>query len=293
MEKTKPMEITHSYEGLGIEYVKAREGIPGFARFMVSKIGPGTAEVNLPFTIVELGVGSGQQTRFVELELKNIGLFQYRIFAYDKSYQLKEGEKPGQLNILKERITRGDLSDRVIPCHLDFDGNVVPLESESVYFSYMAHVFHHLKNKQDVLNEIARVTIKEGMHFILGVTIEDLENHPLNSFFPMKYEYDSKRYPTRSQLRQMFESAGFYYEKPFPLGKNYERPIDRAFLASIENTTLDSVLRMIKDNDPLAFQEGVSRVRKEVELAEKSGKYKTYFTDIAQVFWGEKSKPAG
>jgi hypothetical protein len=63
----------------------------------------------------------------------------------------------------------------------------------------------------------------------------------------MKYEYDSKRYPTRSRLKHMFESSGFTYEKPFSMEKTYERLIDRAFLTSVENTTLDSVLCMIKD----------------------------------------------
>jgi hypothetical protein len=105
----------------------------------------------------------------------------------------------------------------------------------------------------------------------------------------MKYEYDSLRYPTRSQLKQIFESVGFSYKQPFSMGKNYERPIDRTFLASIENTTMDSVLRMIKDNDTQGFQEGVRRVKKEVEKAEKSGNYRTYFTDIAKVFWGKKN----
>ena len=90
-------------------------------------------------------------------------------------------------------------------------------------------------------------------------------------------------------MKRMFASAGFTYEQPFPMGRNYERPIDRAFLASIENTTLDSVLHMIKDNDVSGFQEGVLRVQREVELAEKSGNYRIYFTDIAKVFWGKRS----
>ncbi|MFZ0035673.1 MAG: methyltransferase domain-containing protein, partial [Sedimentisphaerales bacterium] len=166
---------------------------------------------------------------------------------------------------------------------------IFPVESYSIDFSYMAHVLHHLQNKQKVLDEITRVTRPGGKLFILGATIEDLVNHPLNAFFPMKYEYDSKRYPTRSELKQLFNSAAFTFEQPFPLGKNYDRPIDRAFLASIENTTMDSVLRMIKDNDASGFQEGVLRVKKEVERTEKSGRYQTYTTDMAKVFWGKKT----
>jgi ubiquinone/menaquinone biosynthesis C-methylase UbiE len=269
--------------------MKARTGIPGFASFIVSHVLPDILDLSLPLTIIELGVGSGQQTEFVEKELNNNGLIQYKILAYDKSYQSKSTESPGQLNVLEERIKKGEISERVIPIHFDFDGTVLPVESKIVDFSYMAHVFHHLKNKQKVLHEIYRVTRPGGKLFILGATIEDLENHPLITFFPMKYEYDLNRYPTRAQLKRMFESAEFTYERPFPSGKNYERPIDRAFLASVENTTLDSVLRMIKDKDASGFQEGVQRVQRLVEQGEKSGNYQTYSTNMAKVFWGKKN----
>ena len=283
------MDITHSYDGLGLEYKKSRQGIPGFASFVVFSVSLKTLRHGLPVTIVELGVGSGQQTEFIEKELESKGIYQYRVLAFDKSYQSYPGEQPGQLNILKERIANGELSDKIVPIHYDFDGNILPIKSGSVYFSYMAHVFHHLNHKQEVFDEISRVTLKDGKHFILGVTIEDLENHPLNKYFPMKYKYDSIRYPTIEQLQGFFKSAGFTYEQPFLLGKHFERPVDRSFLESIENTTLDSALHIIKDDDPSGFQKGILSVKKEVEQAEKSGKYKTYFTDIIKVFWGTKN----
>ena len=124
------MEITHSYEGLGLDYLQAREGIPRFAEFITSKIRLETTNTKLPVTIIELGVGSGQQTKFVEKELISNGLIQCRILAYDKSYQSKTGEKPGQLNILKERIAKGEISERVVPIYYDFDGHILPIASE-------------------------------------------------------------------------------------------------------------------------------------------------------------------
>jgi ubiquinone/menaquinone biosynthesis C-methylase UbiE len=283
------MDITHSYEGLGMDYRKARTGVPGFASFVVSKIVPDITDHNVLLNIAELGVGSGQQTEFMEKELTLNGLANYKIYAYDKSYQSKSAEKPGQLNVLERRIQKGEISRKVIPVNFDFDGHLLPIETDSIDFSYMAHVFHHLKNKQKILDELFRVTNRSGKIFILGATIEDLEHHPLNDFFPMKLEYDSHRYPTGGALKQMFESAGFTYEIPFALGKNYERPIDRAFLTSIENTTLDSVLKMINDNDTAGFQEGVRRVKQEVENAEKSGNFRIYSTDMAKVYWGKKN----
>ncbi len=293
------MKITHSYIGMGLQYQQARKGTPGFAAFMISHSGFNSCSHNLPLTLVEFGIGSGQQTEFVEKELNARGLTHYKILAYDKSYQSDPGSKdthgthssdnPGQLNLLMDRIKRGELSEKIIPVQYDFDGAPLPLKSESVDLTYMAHVFHHLTRKEQALNEIARISIEHGRLFILGVTIEDLENHPLGEFFPEKYEYDSTRYPTESQLKNMFKSAGLSFEKPYRIGKDQVKPMDSEFLASVENTTIDSVLRMIKENDPPAFEQGVQKVKREVERAEKSGCFRTYFTTIARVFWGIKN----
>jgi SAM-dependent methyltransferase len=272
------MEITHSYEGLSLGYFRARKGTPKFAAFMISHAGFDKSHLSQPLTIVELGVGSGQQTEFVEKQLNAVGIYQYRILAYDKS--------SSQVNLLADRIKKGEISDRAIPIQADFDGTPLPVEPESIDLSYMAWVLHHLTNQQDVLNDIARITRKGARHFMYQVTIEDLENHPLDEFFPSKYEYDVKRYPTRSQLKQMFYTAGFTYERPYTVKRDDPRLIDRAFLESIENTSIDSALRIIKDNDPPAFDEGISRVRKEVERAESSGSYRTYFHPDRKVFWG-------
>jgi len=283
------METSHPYEGLGLAYLKARKGSPRFAEFMITHAGLNENGPSHPLTILELGVGSGQQTEFVEKELNARGITNYRILAYDKSHQLNNDDNPGQLDILIERIKRGELSERVIPVHHDFDRSPLPIDAESVDLTYMAHVFHHLTSKQRVLEEIARVTGKGNRLFILGVTLEDLRNHPLDEFFPTKYEYEQGRYPTEAQLKKMFGAAGFSYEKSFRTGPHNVRPIDREFLASIEDTTIDSVLKIIEREDPTAFREGVRIVRREVEKAESSGKYRMYQSaDRLRVFWGIK-----
>ena len=77
--------ITHSYEGLGLGYSMARTEIRAFASFIVSHVMPDINDLSFPLTIIELGVGSGQQTEFVEKELNSNGLIQYKILAYYKS----------------------------------------------------------------------------------------------------------------------------------------------------------------------------------------------------------------
>ena len=283
------METSHPYAGLGLAYLKARRGSPRFAEFMVSHSGLDENSPKHPLSILELGAGSGQQTEFVEKELNTRGITVYRILAYDKSHQLNPNDNPGQLDILIDRINRGELSERVIPVHHDFDGTPLPVESESVNLTYMAHVVHHLTNKEMVLNEIARVTRKGNRLFILGVTLDALKNHPLDEFFPTKYEYEIGRYPTETHLKEMFKYAGFTYEKPYRTGRHNVGPIDREFLASIENTTIDSALKIIEREDPSAFKEGVMRVQNEVKKAESSGNYRMYYSaGRLRVFWGIK-----
>lgn len=194
------------------------------------------------------------------------------------------------MNLLIDRINKGEISENVVPMQLDFDGTPLPLETESVDLCYMAWVLHHLNNKQSVFNEVARVSRKGAGFFMYQVTIEDLEGHPLDEFFPTKYEYDKQRYPTLTQLRQMFLTAGFTFEDPHIIKgvKDDPRLIDRALLESMENTSIDSVLTMIKDNNPQAFAEGINRVRNEVERAERSGSYRNYERIDRKIFWGIK-----
>jgi len=274
------MERTYSYDGLSLEYARARKGTPRLAAFVVSHAGLTENYLDKPLTIVELGVGSGQQTEFIEKQLKAKGIHQYQIFAYDKSSD--------QLNLLEDRIKKGEISNKVIPVQYDFDGKSLPLESESADLTYMAWVLHHLAHQQAVLNDVARITRKGARFFMYQVTIEDLENHQLDEFFPMKYEYDKQRYPTRPELIRMFNDAGFTYEEPCIIKKDNIRLIDRSLLENVENTSIDSVLRIIRDNDPAAFAEGVNELKREVERAERAGKYRNYRTVERKIFWGIK-----
>jgi SAM-dependent methyltransferase len=276
----KYMEITHSYKGLSLAYSQARKGTPRFTSFMISRAGLDKVHVNRPLSIVELGVGSGQQTEFVEKQLNASGLTRYKIIAYDKSTD--------QLSLLKERMKAGDISDKVVPVQFDFDGKPLPVTAGSVDLIYMAWVFHHLTNQQLVLKEIARVLHKNARIFLYQVTLERLMNHPLDEFFPSKFEYEKKRFPTLLQLKQWFFEAGFTFEKPHVIKKDDPRLIDRAFLESVENTSIDSVLMMIKENDPPAFFKGMKRVKEEVERAEYTGKYRVFNHVDRNVFWGIK-----
>lgn len=275
------MEITHSYEGISRSYAHVRKGTPRFAAFMISRAGLNRNLSGLPFNIVELGVGSGQQTEFIEKQLNAIGISRYQILAYDKSSE--------QLALLKERIIKGEISDRITPIQYDFDGKPLPVENKSIDLVYMAWVLHHLSHQQALFDEIARIIRKGARLFMYQVTVEAMVNHPLDEYFPMKYEYDKRRYPSLSQLRKSFINAGFTFEEPHAIRGDDPKLINRTFLEGIETTSFDSALKMIKDNEPLSFAKGVEQVRKEVEKAERNGQYRVYVHNRRKVFWGIKS----
>lgn len=283
-------EITHGYQGLGKAYLRARKGTSGFADFMIGNSGLEAIARSDPqrlIRIAEFGVGSGQQTEFVEQGLQRRGINNYIILAMDKSYNPQPNGPPDQLNVLMERIERGELSDRVIPYHFDIDEQVLPIPSESVDLGYMAFVHHHLANKAEVMREIARITRKGGMHFMFGAALEDLADHPLNEFFPKKYEFDARRYPTREQLKALFEQAGFSYSGAHPIDRDDAKPIDQKFLQSVVDKTLNSVLVMMEKEDPEAFHQGVEKLREVVEEGERTGQHRQ-FSIFRTVHWGVK-----
>lgn len=283
-------DISHGYTSMGIRYAESRKGSPEFARFIMENSGLSEivrAEPTRLIHIVEFGVGSGQQTEFIEKELKDRGVTNYLISAYDKSYNpYLEGE-PDQLTVLINRIEKGEISQRVIPIPFDFDGKQLPIPSGLVDMSYMAFLHHHLSNKAAVFREVARITRPGGRLFVYGAALEDLVEHPLNEFFPMKYEFDARRYPTKEQLKALFENSGFIYQGPYRIKRDDNKPIDRKFLESVDDKTINSVLVMIEKEDPKGFKEGVEKIRAIVEEGERTGQY-IIFNIFRTVFWGVK-----
>lgn len=278
-------DITHGYQGMGKLYAEARKGTPAFAKFMIESSGLEQA-INRSLLIVEFGVGGGQQTTFVEDELRKRDIQNYTILALDKSFRSRPEEEPGQLDILKDRIEAGEISVRVVPYPYDIDrGLLIP--SDSVDLAYFAFVIHHLKNREHFFNEVGRTTKKGARFFSFDAALEDLANHPLDEFFPDKLKYDSLRYPIKDEIRKLFESAGFTYQQRQPILRDDEKPIDEKFLASVENMTINSVLKMIADDNPRAFAEGVEMVRKVVEEGRSTGNYRK-FAIYRTIDWGIK-----
>jgi len=70
-----------------------------------------------------------------------------------------------------------------------------------------------------VLDDIHRVLSRDGKLFMLGVTTEDLTDHPLNEFFPMKLAFDSERYPSAAELEDLFSQCWIHIRAALPAGQ--------------------------------------------------------------------------
>lgn len=282
VNKTILTTITHDYQGTGSQYAKARKGTPDFIRLMIEKSGLVELAEQAPrrhFSIVEFGAGSGQQTFHMERELGKAGISDYDILAIDKS--------SSQLVVLKDRIRRGEISDRVSPVEHNLDGGGLLIPEGQIDLSYMALVIHHLADKAQGIREIARVSKSGAGLFVYSAALEDLESHILNEFFP-KYEYDARRCPTYEQMKELFEQAGFNYKGPQQIKANNVGLLDNKFLEAVENKTADSVLVLIENERPDLFMEGVRNLRFVVEKSKRTGKFRQITTYPTTVFWGVK-----
>ena len=294
---------THDYRNLGGEYAKTRFGSPKFIDFMIDR--SGIAESGGEVVIVELGAGSGQQTALLDSMLQKSEL-EYRIYAYDKSYNPGNTGEPGQLNILRDLIKKGRVSSNVIPIHFDFDGKklmipsnptnpeghvysekdgLVPISSETVDFCYLAFVYHHLKHQEKDFKEIHRILKSDGSLFVYGAAREDARGHPLHRFFPSLEVMDSIRYHPRSKLMELFNKAGFTYEKHCSITRDKNREINRNYLEGVKSLAVNSGLIHIKKENPAEFKKGVKEMQTIVEESEKTGIHETF--DITRsVYWG-------
>jgi ubiquinone/menaquinone biosynthesis C-methylase UbiE len=287
-------KISHEYLGLGNSYDKARPGNDEFAEFLVSNLVSSKELAQHPLTFVELGCGGGQQTTKVANNLISRGITDFKLLAYDYSFtpaeKLEAGAPMGQLNVLAKKQAEGVIPSQVIWNQLDIDGKRIPLESASVDVCFMAMVLHHLTHKRETISELSRITRTDGRIFIFGASREDLADDALNQFFPEKVALDEKRYPSLSEITELLETSGFTSESPYRILRDSQRRVDREFLSSVLDRSLNSALELLYETDRKAYDEGVARVQAAVKAAEESDAAYITYDRYRTVYWGRRMR---
>jgi ubiquinone/menaquinone biosynthesis C-methylase UbiE len=93
--------------------------------------------------------------------------------------------------------------------YLEGEAAAIPLASASADFLLMFLSFHHVPDRAAAAREIARV-LTPGGRFILRSTFrERIPDHWWRGFFPSSWAVEEAMFPSVSEVRALFEPAGF------------------------------------------------------------------------------------
>ncbi len=133
----------------------------------------------------------------------------------------------------------------------------LPYRNEAFHHLYTVNVMHHLTNYSQVLREIHRVLKHQGTTVIFTDSENDIRARSQTNYFPDTFEFNLKRYPKISFLKECAVDAGLIHTGENAISGQLE--LDDRMMALLEQKSL-SELRSISTS---AFQKGIERVRKD------------------------------
>ena len=89
-------------------------------------------------------------------------------------------------------------------------------------------------------------------------------------------------------MKNLFEQAGFSYETPRRIKREQIEFINEEFLEGVRTTAINSVLETIRKEIPKEFEDGLQKVKAEVEDSKKIGKFREFNIPYRTIFWGIK-----
>jgi ubiquinone/menaquinone biosynthesis C-methylase UbiE len=115
----------------------------------------------------------------------------------------------------------------------------IPLEAESVALIFMSNVLHHVKGRDEAVQEMIRVLKPNGILFIRNSTLENLSPLCYLQFFPEAMQVCREMLWSRSRLVEYFTGAGFVkraqgsvHQQTAPDSEAYIRKIESRFLCA-------------------------------------------------------------
>jgi len=121
------------------------------------------------------------------------------------------------------------------------------------------YVLHHIGNLDGVLRECARV-LGPGMAVFVTASMEYIERHPMNRYFPSFGEIDKARFQPVEEIQAAFERTGFHSVRAERF-LDTPRPIDKAFADKVANKFV-STYELIP---PEEFATGLARLYADLE----------------------------
>jgi SAM-dependent methyltransferase len=167
-------------------YDEARAFAPGALRQWLDLLSAHVGQQTIAL-IVDLGCGTG---RFTGPLADHFGA---RVIGIDPSQKMLDQARRKPMS---ERIT----FERAA-------AEALPISDDAVDMVFMSRVFHHFSNRAVVAKECRRVLHDDGYLFIRNSTRE--ADFPYRHFFPTMQPLIESELPTRSDVSNVFEAAGF------------------------------------------------------------------------------------
>jgi len=191
--------------------------------------------------IVDLGCGTG---RFTEPLAEH---FSARVIGIDPSQKMLD------------QARRKQRSGRVI--FERASAEALPITDNSVDVIFMSMVFHHFANPAVVAKECRRALQEGGYVFIRNSTRE--ADFPARHFFPAMEPLIESELPTRSDVRRVFQTAGFT-----PVAHQIVRQrVATTWGEFVQKTSLraDSLIARLSDED---YEAGMAGLKAHAAAAE-------------------------
>jgi len=213
------------------------------------------AQLTCAERILELGAGTGNASAaFLEGH-------PCRLICVDRSLgMLRQGQRLGQLT-----------------APIQADAAHVPLADGSVDLTLGVYMLHHVSDLAAVFRECARV-LRRGCAAFVTASLDYIERHPMNRYFPSFARIDKARFQTEDDIRAAFHEASFVRLGTRRI-EGPPRPITPDYVQAVSNRFI-STLTLIPEEE---FRAGLARLRADVETG---GRLDSEAALESLVLWG-------
>ncbi|MBS4218253.1 class I SAM-dependent methyltransferase [Bacillus sp. FJAT-49711] len=135
----------------------------------------------------------------------------------------------------------------------------MPYPSDTFDFISNNYAFHHFTKKNEAIDEIHRVLLKDGVYKLHNICIHDMPQWWVYHYFPSAYEEDIKRYWDKKLIFKELVKRGF--EVNVKIAYRMEEVKAADYLVYAENRDI-SVLTLINDDE---YRKGLEKMKEDLK----------------------------
>jgi ubiquinone/menaquinone biosynthesis C-methylase UbiE len=217
-------------------YDSGRDHGPAVLRLWMDAVAAHLDSVT-PARILDLGCGTGRFSDALSVH------FHAEVIGVDPSRKM--------LAQARQKRTEGVVHYEV------GSAEAIPVKAQSVDLIFMSMSYHHFSDPLAAALECRRVLRNEGFVFVRTGSREQIESYPYYPFFPETHTILREVLPTSSEMRNVFEDAGFRFVAHDIITQTIA-PSWQVYADKLA-TGADSVLARLSEQD---FERGIAAVRR-------------------------------